>query len=538
MTLVSRPISARALAILERFPRHLDAARPDKLFAHVVHALAVDLVLETSQLGLIRRAHRLGHADELRDLHLLAALHDLRPADFEALRRRFAAARSRAEALATTPPAGLTAARASLALLVGAGESTFVAWPSEADDAEALERLTRAVLDATSYAAECDRLRRQIAVAVAIHRQGNGTIGALLRGAANALDLDVVQVRHSTDGYWHLADCRDRVTLVRPEPPGAPRPTTAVPPPTDLVALEENPYAPRKVEPFAVQHAQRFAITRPGFEAVPVTVRITGVADRTMWPMVVNRDTGVGVAYHGAVPDTKELVLDRDGTATLDGADVAGHSWSFQGAVFAQDGEISPLDFAFTDDAGATPNGQGATFATPIPFADAFDALAAWPHAAGVRLVQTLAVGATRWAFFVREAVYGTTDAAGTVDLPAVAYFAAGVWDQSVFAGTPAPEAAKLAFDWEEREPFAVRLFIPERFATLDDTASPPAMPPITAVVRGALERFRAAGIRLTVEYTSELWTLGEGVLRDIDSAEPEGTVVDGTRVWPSPLPA
>jgi hypothetical protein len=53
--------------------------------------------------------------------------------------------------------------------------------------------------------------------------------------------------------------------------------------------------------------------------------------------------------------------------------------------------------------------------------------------------------------------------------------------------------------------------------------------------VRGAIERFRATGIRLSVEYTSELWTLGEGMLRDLESAEPEGTVIDGTRLWPDP---
>jgi hypothetical protein len=535
MPLVSPPISPRALAILARFPRHLDAARADKMFAHVVHALEVGVELQTSQIGLIRRAHRLGNADEVRDLHLLGGLHDLRPADFDALVRRFAAARVLAAELATAAAPDRAAVRAALALLAGAGQATFVPFTGEADETPVTARLAAAVLAATTYAAECDRLRRRIAVTAAIHREGNGTIGALLRGAANALDLDIVTVRHTKDGFWHLADCRDRVVLQRPEPPGSARPSVPVPPPIDLVALEENPFADRKVDPFAVHHAHLFTITRPGFDAVPVSIKIIGVSDSTVWPMVVNRDSGIGVAYHGIVPADDELVLDRDHSARLEGADVVGHTWGFQGGVFALAGENHALDFRFTDGSGESPSGQAATFAEPIPFADAFDATASWPHSAGVRPVPELAVGPTRWAFFVRQATFGTTNSDGTVDIPSTSYVSAGVWDQSVFAGSPSPEAARLGFDWEEREPYAVRILVPERFAALDDTADPPAFPPITAVVRGAVERFRAAGIRLTVEYTSELWTLGEGVLRDVDSPEPEGIVVDGTKLWPLP---
>lgn len=536
MPLVSTPIAPRALSILARFPRHLDAARSDKLFAHVVHALEVGIELQTSQVGAIRRAHRLGNADEVRDLHLLGGLHDLRPADFDALVRRFAALRALADDLAAAAAPDRAGVRASLALLIGAGQATFVPFTGEANETPVTARLVAAVRAATTYAAECDRLRRRIAVTAAIHREGNGTIGALLRGAANAIDLDVVGVRHSKDGFWHLADCRDRVVLERPEPTGSPRPTAVVSPPVDLVALEENPFAARKVDPFAVHHAKLFTITRPGFDAVPVSIKIIGVSDSTVWPMVVNRDSGIGVAYHGIVPADKELVLDRDHSARLDGADVVGHTWGFQGGVFAVANENHPLDFRFTDGSGAIPGaGQPATFAEPIPFADAFDATASWPHSAGFRPVPELAVGPTRWAFFVREAMFGTTNSAGTVDIPATAYLSAGVWDQSVFAGSPSPDAARVGFDWEEREPYAVRILIPERLAALDDTADPPGFPPITTVVRGAIERYRAAGIRLTVEYTSELWTLGEGVLRDVDSPEPEGIVVDGTKLWPLP---
>lgn len=537
MTQVSPPISPRALAILARFPRHLDAARPEKLFAAVVHALEVDLELQTSQLGRIRRAHRLGNADELRDLLLLAAAHDLRPADFGVLARRFAGSRARAADLAAaTEPAARATARTALASLAGAGEATFTAFPGEADDALAVKRLAAAVLAATGYAAETDRLRRRIAVAIAIHREGNGTIGALLRGAANALDLDVdaKAIRHSVDGFWHLAPCTDRVLLTRPEPPGGPRAATVVPPAVELVALEENPFAHREVDPFAVHHQHLFTITRSGFDAVPVSIHVTGVADHTMWPMVVDRDAGLGVAFHGAVADGAELVFARDGSATLAGNDVGGDAWGFQGAVFALDGEGHARDFRFTDDAGHAPDGQPAAFATAVPFAAAFDPDAVWPHAAGDRPISELAVGPTRWAFFVRQAHFGSTDSTGSTAVPAAAYFVAGVWDESVLAGSPLPDAGKVSFDWEEREPFAARILIPERFAALDS----PSAPPTTEVVRGAIERYRAAGIRLTVEHFSGRWTLGEGILRDADSGEPVGIILDGTTVERPALPS
>jgi hypothetical protein len=528
---IATDVSDRALAILERFPRHLELARRDKLAAEVVQALVSGLDAQTAQIGRIRRAHRLGHADELRDLMLLGALHGIRAAELAALPRRLRALDAAAAALAAAGPAVATA-RGALAPLVGEGQATFVAWPGEPDDSAAIDRLLAALAAATAYEVECGLVRRRIATSIAIHRAGNGTIDALLRGAANALDLDVLRVRHTGDGFWHLADCADRLQLRRPEPPGGER-TVAVPPPIDTIALEENPRASRDIEPFAVQHARLLTIARPGFATVPVTIRVRGVAKRTMHPMVVNRDTGVGVAYRGEVPDGGELVLDRAGGARLAGADVASFTWAFRGAVFANGGEDHRLDFCFTDGAGATPRGQAAAFVIGDPFADALSPAASWPHAAGAPPVHLLAVGPTRWAFFVREAHAGTTDAAGTAPVAATPYPFAGVFDGSVLAGSPRPDAAKIGFGWEEREPFAARLFVPERFAVLDGDTDPD--PDLTELVRVAVERFRAAGIRLTVHYTSQLWTLGQGVLRDPDSSEPEGLVVDGARLWPTP---
>jgi hypothetical protein len=253
--------------------------------------------------------------------------------------------------------------------------------------------------------------------------------------------------------------------------------------------------------------------------------------------MVVDRDAGFGLAFHGAVPDGKELLFDRTGAVTLDGADATGLAWAFQGGVFAEQGEDAGRDFRFTDDAGATSIGQPATFAVAAPFAAAFDPGAMWPHATGAMPHATLVVGRSRWAFFVRVAHHGSTDPTGTTPLPAVAIFQAGIFDESVWAAPPATTAAKLGFDWDEREPYAVKLWIPRQFERLDDPGDPPAFPAVRERVRAALDRHRAAGIRLEVAYASDLWTLGAGVLRDLISEEPEGIVINGTRLSPAPPP-
>ena len=534
------PVSARALGILDRFPRHLELARPDKLFAEVVDALAEGLDVQTAQVGRVRRAHRLDHADEERDLLLLAATHGLRDDDVAVLPMRLAAIVAAEAVLAAKPPgdAAAVAARAALVELIGPPVDTFTPWPADgADLRPAQARLVAAVAALRAYANEMDLLRVRIATVIDLHRAGNGTIGALLGASANQLDLDIEAVRHHAEGYWHLAYCRDRIRLIRPEPPGSRPANVEVPADLEVVALEENPYVHREIDPFPVEHAKRFAINRPGFQAEPVALHVIGVGEGTMHPMIVDRDAGFGLAFHGLVPDGKELEFERTGVVTLDGVDVTGLAWAFRGGVFAEEGEHAGADFRFTDDAGATPSGPPAAFATAVPFAAAFDPTAVWPHASGAVPHATLAVGRSRWAFFVRVAHHGSTDPTGTTPVPAIAHFQAGIFDASVWAGPPATTAAKLGFEWDEREPYAVKVWIPGRFERLDDPTDPPAYPAVRERVRAALDRHRAAGIRVDVAYASDLWTLGAGVLRELLSEEPEGIVINGTRLSPAPPP-
>ena len=70
-------LSGRALRVLGRFPRHLEADSPGKLIGAVVQALVGDQDVQAADLQAIRRAHRLSDASELFDLLLLAGLHGL-----------------------------------------------------------------------------------------------------------------------------------------------------------------------------------------------------------------------------------------------------------------------------------------------------------------------------------------------------------------------------------------------------------------------------------------------------------------------------
>ena len=88
MIIREKLISKRATTILGRFPRHLDLTREDKVFAHIVNSLARELDIKTMQVGRVRKSHRLGQADEIRDLLLLAGLHDLRPIRFDVVQLR------------------------------------------------------------------------------------------------------------------------------------------------------------------------------------------------------------------------------------------------------------------------------------------------------------------------------------------------------------------------------------------------------------------------------------------------------------------
>ena len=504
-------MSGRTAVVLDRFPRHMAAGDPGKRFEVVAAALGAELDVKTSQLGRVMRAHALGTADEERDLLLLAAVHGLRDEDFELLRLRLAAVRA--------IRAGLPAEEALERLpdVLGVRADAFAPFPDENDDpAPARERLAAALGALASYGSELDLLRGSLGAVIGRHRDGNGTAGGLLGAAAAYLGLETTALAHSDDRYWHLARCRDRLRLVRPEPPGTSPAETRLTPDEDVLALEENPFQPKEIDPIPRRHRDVFHVLRGGFDPVTVTVRVRGVADRTVAPMVVNLDSGRGVAFTGAVPEGEELRFESDGRVTLAGASVARLSYAFHGALFADADAAHVNDFRF----------DVATFAETEPVPDAFEPGAAFPHAEGLLGGLEMALGESRWGYFVGAAHYGRDDP-DPADRPAVPVFAAAFFDRTVFEPAADP-AGEVGFAWEEREPFALTVWIPQRFSQLDENGELP----VRERLRLLLGRHRAAGVHVYCKYADDRWSLGQGVVREPGATDPRGIVVVGTRLW------
>jgi hypothetical protein len=521
-------MSARALTILNRFPLHMAATDAGKRFGETAGALADGLDVLTRQVGDVRSAHRLAEAPTVADLLGLAALHGLGAAALEPVLLRL---RVLADAAAQQPPDP-----AALAPLVGL--------PTEALAALGDALATTAGRPARHRPAL--HLRRSVTSAVIdAHLVGNATPPALLTAAAGYLGLAVEELFHTEDRWWHLARCRDQLRL---RPPAAQAELTPLP---DLLALEENPFHDADLEPVARRHAQRFRVLRGGLEDVDVGVRVRGVGSRTVRPMVVQLDAGHGLVFEGDVPDGAELRFAASGRVTLDGADVTGSGWAFTGAVFASGAEQLPFrprqrgwtaqwrggtgDFRFADadrptDPQAPDADRTARFVVTTPLADALEPTAALPHGAARVGPLRLPVGQSNWACFVRVAHAGSASGTGPAT-PAITGISAGHFDGAVFAdaaGPPVQPSLAVGFAWEEREPFAVRVLVPRRFAALDDEAGTRLRQPL----RGLLDRHRAAGVNVRVKYADPRWTLGSGVLRTT-TEDPLGTVLAGTELWP-----
>lgn len=431
---------ARSRTILSRFPTHLEAARPGKVLGAVVDAVARDLDLLAARMASVRRAHRLGEADEIPDLLRIAALHGITAGEMEILFLRFRNADE------TMPHRALVSA-----------------------------------------------LRSRIARICALHARGNGTVQTILEGAANALDLDIGAVLSSKDRFWHAAPALDRL-----HPAAAP----------EIVGIEENPVEPVTIDDTARKHAEVWIVPRRGFGRVPMEVRVTGAENgRTLGPMIVNCDEGRGWGFTGSVPAGKVLKFTEEGRVLLEEADVTPRAYAWEGACFAPAASDGSLDMFVFDGPGRRPDQRAAKFVTTTP-AGALDRNAVYPHGRTRLPPPGIDVGATRFAFFVRQAhINGGTRTSPRRVTPLTR---AAIFDESVFAPGEASPAAGVAFFWREHRPFRVRLLIPRRFRDL--IAGDAEGTEVRRRVSRAIERFRPAGIEITVEFIDERWVVDRGV--------------------------
>ncbi len=313
----------------------------------------------------------------------------------------------------------------------------------------------------------------------------------------------------------------------------------------ELLGIEENPLRREEYRNEECSHGHLFRVIRRGFGRELLRARVAGVEDRTVGPMVVNRDEGRGVGYSGAVPAGATLTFTEEGRVLLDGADVTSFAFSWEGACFAGAAEPDRRDFVL-DGPGADPR-RRAVFAVPEPDG-ALDRDFAFPHAGGDITVPGVGVGVTRMAFFVQQAHLSSRE--GPEDAATVRRVtprpSIGFADQSVFAAVPpelrpapdahpdgdyqAPKAADLHLSWLEHEAYALRVIIPRRFALLDTEA-----PPITERVGRTLGRFGPAGVEIRVEYVDDRWLLGRGVVVDEGAEDPNLMLRGGTVLWSPP---
>ena len=518
--------------VLSRFPRHLDVDQPGKVIGDVVSSMATPLDAQVSQIGKLRRAHRSGEAEQQVDVLRLNALHGFDEQSMVPVQRRLAWLLA-ADLITDPAPA--------LDLLGLQADDALAPFPGEPDDAEARARLATAIEEAGTHDAWLAVARRVLVAAIADQRHHSTTATGLLGASADYLGFELTEVHHgdAEEGrlaYWHMGRCRDRLATARRSPPN---PDGLEPEPQrvageHLLAVEENPPFPADFGPSARRHGAQFVVKRVGFDPVPCTTVIKGIDDRTVAPMVVDIVRGEGIATTVAVPAGSQLRFERDGRVELDGSSVASRSFVFSGAVFAKDPHAAAAfvfaDEAADDDANAERFGDRvASYSVTAPLNDAFDPVPSFPHADALLRSLSLDRAESRFAVFVGTGTFAGRREADGDDVLAAPEPVAGFFDETVYEPDPAGSPSlEVGFEWDEREAYAVRVWLPAALAQLDV----PGEPSLREVLRLLLDRHRAAGVHVYVEHADPRWVLGTGILRDLDSDDALGIVVAGTETW------
>lgn len=484
------PLAGRTGKILSRFPAFMLAPTPGKALAAVAAALGADLDEAERLLMRIQQSHRLAVAQEERDLLALAALCDLHEADFFMVELRRDHGYFADQMLRSRPPGA----------------------PALSDQ----DRCQGA------YDLFLGRTRDGIGRSIAVLLEGCGTIWALLEGTAILLDADRLDASGSPDptarNIQHLDDGLPHGGFVHRMAVGwQPMPASGVAlPGSGWVYLVENPLTDRSTNDTPRHQREAFRVNRGGFFDGQVAVQVTGIANRTVRPTVINETDHEGFYYADVVKDGQKLVLTTDGKVLLDGTDVTAKAAFFTGVLADAAVErrsrlapaaqpTAPAPSAAADnvvDVVTPPGALDRGFPRP-----ALTAAASLPP-------MDLRLGESYWRFSVEEGAYDLS-----------------VYDQAVYAfpqdgGMQLPPSGQVQLTWRENEPFAASVLIPAELKPLEDAGAVKDLP---ALVRAGLERYRAAGIRLDVSYFDQAWLLSHSVLEKIDTSIKTG---------PTPAPA
>ena len=534
---------SRADSILGRFPAHFEALKPGKVLRSAVAALARDLDVQAAELAAIRRSHRLFDADELSDLLLIAARHGIMASSLELVTMRFERARSLLKDLAAPADEAVWDAAAARLLSLWSIEGDEPKLALFADPNEdgspvdltgeagvtATARLVAAATAASSRKSQNNAARTRIATTTRIAASGNGTVRALLSGAANALDLDIGPIRSSEDRYpaRHLrARPADAQVRRRQWPDRACRRARG-----DRTGGE--PALPDGDRCRAAQACGAVRPAAPRIERATLQIRVTSEAERTVGPMVVNRDEGHGVGFAGSVPggDRLDIPRGRPGQARRGRCHLV--RLCLEGRLFRRCVEPSFQRpglcrrcgrAARRDLCGFFPDG-GARLRLRLSSCRRQSSDAGClrrPHP--LRLFRSggarLAGPHARFAWLARR----------VPPRPAV-----GFLDGSVFAPGPGETrepSALVSFSWFERRAHAVRILIPPRFRALEDD---PEAPEVRRRLVETVGRFRPVGILVEAAFLDDCWTLGEGAMSAAAADDPVEALRGGTVLWSAP---
>ena len=486
------PLAGRSGKILSRFPAFMLAPTPGKVLAAVATALGADMDEAERLLMRIQQSHRLQVAPEERDLLALAALCDLREADFFMAELLQANGHFAALLLLNRPPG-------SPAL-------------SDADRCQG------------AYDLFLGRLRADISRSIAVLLEGCGTIWALLEGTAILLAADRLAngtpdptariIDHPDDGLPHGGFVHRMAVGWRQAPASG-----VTLPGSGWVYLVENPLTDRSTNDTPRHQREAFRVNRGGFFDGQVAIQVTGIADRTVRPMVINETDHEGFCYANVVHDGQKLVLTTDGKVLLDGTDVTAKAAFFTGALVDTAAErrsrLAPAD----QPAAPAPSAAANNVADVVTPPSALDRAFPRPALTAVASLppMDLRLGESSWRFSVQEGAYGLSG-----------------YDQAVYAfpedAITLPPSGKVQLTWRENEPFAASVLIPAELKALDKVLEKAGVAnDLPTLVRAGLERYRAAGIRLDVSYYDQAWLLSHTVLKTVDNTIPTA---------PTPAPA
>lgn len=352
-----------------------------------------------------------------------------------------------------------------------------------------------------AYAAYLDELKESIQRIIRIMFDGCGTINALLEGASILINADDTGAIEHTDaaapqgGFIHRLPVE--YSIIKDDAPVLKK---------GFIYMVENPIIDKESEEKERRQRERFPVKRGGFFDGHVSITIKGVANRTVKPMVINQQTHQGVGFRGVLSEGQSLVFALDGKAYLDGTDVTEKCYYFKGAL----ADLSPIDSSKTKDAFIKVKPEGAmnrNFPRPVivPL--------------GELPVVSLRLGESVWRFSVEEGAYD-----------------ASCFDEAVFALPLTQEAldalppsGKTKLNWREHEPFSVTVLIPADLKTLEAEILQGL--DLREMVRSGLERFRAAGIKVGVDYFEDKWILGRSLIKESGTEAGEGVDFEGTNL-------